>query len=72
MKDCQNYLATKKNFALPESNYKASLQFENPQYNTSRNRFYKKMWLNPPFTQNVETNIGNSFEASKTTLSKAP
>ena len=44
--------------ALSESNYKASLKFEKPQYKTKRNRLRKVIWFNPPFSQNVKTNIG--------------
>ena len=46
---------------LSESNYKASLKFEKPQYNTKRNRLRKVIWFNPPFSQNVKTNIGKTF-----------
>ena len=47
--------------ALSESNYKASLEFEMPQYNTKRNRSRKVMWFDSPFSQNVKTNIGKIF-----------
>ena len=47
--------------ALSESYYKASLKFEKPQYNTKRNRLRKVIWFNPPFSQNVKTNIGKTF-----------
>ena len=47
--------------ALSESNYKASLKFEKPQYNTKRNRLRIVIWFNPPFSQNVKTNIGKTF-----------
>ena len=47
--------------ALSESNYKASLEFEKPQYNTKRNRLRKVMWFDSPFSQNVKTNIGKIF-----------
>ena len=46
---------------LSESNYKASLKFEKPQYNTKRNRLRNVIWFNPPFSQNVKTNIGKTF-----------
>ena len=46
---------------LPESNYKASLKFEKPQYNTKRNRLRKVIWFNTSFSQNVKTNIGKTF-----------
>ena len=46
---------------LSENNYKASLEFEKPQYNTKRNRLRKVIWFNPPFSQNVKTNIGKIF-----------
>ena len=47
--------------ALSERNYKASLKFEKPQYNNKRNRLRKVTWSNPPFSQNVKTNIGKIF-----------
>ena len=47
--------------ALSERNYKASLKFEKPQYNSKRNRLRKVTWSNPPFSQNVKTNIGKIF-----------
>ena len=47
--------------ALSESNYKVSLQFEKPQYNTNRNRFHKVISFSPPFSQNVKTNMGKIF-----------
>ena len=47
--------------ALSESNYKASLKFGKPQYNTKRNRLRKVKWFNPPFSQNVKTNIEKIF-----------
>ena len=47
--------------ALSEINYKASLKFEKLQYNTKRNRLHKVIWFNPPFSQNVKTNIGKTF-----------
>ena len=46
---------------LSKSNYKESLQFENPQHNTSGNKLRKVIWFNLPFSQNVETNIGKIF-----------
>ena len=56
-----------------ESNYKASLKFEKPQYNTNRNRLRKVIWFNPQFSQNVKTNIGKTFfKASQTALPKIP
>ena len=47
--------------ALSESNYKASLEFEKPQYNTKRNRLRKVMWFDSPFSQNVKPTLGKSF-----------
>ena len=47
--------------ALSEGNYKASLQFEKSQYNTERNRLHKRIWFNPPFSQNVKINIWTTF-----------
>ena len=47
--------------ALSESNCKASIKFEKPQYNTNRNGLRKVIWFNPPFSQSVKTNIGKTF-----------
>ena len=47
--------------ALSESNYKASLKFEKPQYNTKGIRLHKKIWFNPTFSQNVKTTTGKTF-----------
>ena len=47
--------------ALSVSNYEASLKFEKPQYNIKRNRSRKVIWFNPPFSQNVKTNIRKTF-----------
>ena len=47
--------------SLSESNYKASLQFEKPHYNTDRNWLRKVMWFNSPFSENVKTNIWKTF-----------
>ena len=47
--------------ALSESNYKALIKLEKPQYRTKRNRLCKLIWFNPPFCQNVKTNIGKTF-----------
>ena len=44
-----------------ESNYKAPLKFEKPQYNTKRNRLRKVILFNPKFSQNVKNNIGKNF-----------
>ena len=49
------------NKVLSESNYKASLQFEKPQYNTNRNTLHKVIWFNSPFNQNIKINIGKTF-----------
>ena len=43
--------------ALWESNYKASLQFESLSI-TPVEILSKVIWVNPQFSQNVETNIG--------------
>ena len=55
------------NKVLSESNYKASLQFEKPQYNTNRNRLRKAIWFNPPFNQNVKINIRKTFLKARQT-----
>ena len=47
--------------ALSESNYKASLKFEKPQYNTKRNRLRKVIWFNPPLASTLKPTLGKRF-----------
>ena len=47
--------------ALKNSGYKATLEFKNTFQNTRRNRNRKVIWFNPPFSLNVNTNIGKEF-----------
>ena len=47
--------------ALKESGYTISLKYTKPYDNTNRNRNRKILWLNPPFGQNVKTNIVKIF-----------
>ena len=37
------------------------MKFEAPVENTGRNRNRKVIWLNPPYSLNVQTNIGKVF-----------
>ena len=47
--------------ALKESGYTTSLEYKSPHKSNSRNRNRKIIWFNPPFSQNVKTNIGKVF-----------
>ena len=47
--------------ALSESNYKASLKFEKPQYNTKRNRFLKVYGLIPHAARTLKPTLGKPF-----------
>ena len=49
--------------ALNKSGYDFSLRFEPPSANenTKNNRQRKITWFNPPFSKNVQTNIGEKF-----------
>ena len=47
--------------ALSESNYKASLQFEKPQYNTNRNRSCKVICFNPQSDRKLKPTLGKPF-----------
>ena len=48
--------------ALAKRGFHKSMKFElSPQTNTNRKR--NIIWFNPPFSQNVKTNIGKKFMA---------
>ena len=47
--------------AVKESGYTTSNKYIKPLENTNRNRNWKILWFNPPFSQNVKTNIGKIF-----------
>ena len=52
------------NDALKQSGYEESLSFETKTSNkttASKNRKRKIIWFNPPFSQNVKSNIGRKF-----------
>ena len=54
------------NDALHESNFKETLQFvipapKNNDENQKRKRKRNIIWLNPPYSKNVKTNIGKTF-----------
>ena len=44
---------------LLESNYKASLKFERPQYKTKRNRLRRVMWFNPHSARTLKPTLEN-------------
>ena len=45
--------------ALRESGFTPNMTFKNAK--TKRQRYRKVIWFNPPFNENVKTNIGKSF-----------
>ena len=47
--------------SLHESGYKTSMSYAQTEVKNSRNRSRNIIWFNPPFTQNVKTNIGKMF-----------
>jgi len=51
------------NEALKKKNgYKHNLQFQQPSNNSrQKNRKRNIVWFNPPFSNNISTNIGNKF-----------
>ena len=47
--------------ALKNSGFNISMKFEALVENARQNRNRKVIWLNPPYTLNVKTNIGKVF-----------
>ena len=47
--------------ALNESGYKTTLTDTKSTNVNSRNRARNVIWLNPPYSQNIKTNIGKTF-----------
>ena len=47
--------------SLHESGYKISMSYAQTEVKNSRNRSRNIIWFNPPFSQNVKTNIGKLF-----------
>ena len=47
--------------SLHESGYKTSMSYAQTEVKNSRNRSRNIIWFNPPFSQNVKTNIGKLF-----------
>ena len=47
--------------SLHESGYKTSMSYAQTEVKNSRNRSRNIIWFNPPFNQNVKTNIGKLF-----------
>ena len=47
--------------ALKSSGFNYSIKFKAPVENPRRNRNRKVIWLNPPYSLNVKTNIGKVF-----------
>ena len=52
--------------ALHESNFKETLQFvipapRNNNENQKRKRKWNILWFNPPYSENIKTNIGKMF-----------
>ena len=47
--------------ALNESGYKTTLAYTKTTNVNNRNRARNIIWFNPPYSQNVKTNIGKTF-----------
>ena len=47
--------------SLRESGYKASMSYAPTEVKTNKNRSWNIIWFNPPFSQNIKTNIGKIF-----------
>ena len=47
--------------ALNESGYKTTLTYTKTTNVNNRNRARNIIWFNPPYSQNVKTNIGKTF-----------
>ena len=47
--------------SLHESGYKTSMSYAQTEVKNSGNRSRNIIWFNPPFSQNVKTNIGKLF-----------
>ena len=57
MKNSQVY-----NDALKSSGYKEKIRYDkNQNQRSQRNRSRNTIWFNPPFSQNVQTNVAKSF-----------
>ena len=47
--------------ALNESGYKTTMTYTKTTNVNNRNRARNIIWFNPPYSQNVKTNIGKTF-----------
>ena len=47
--------------SLQENGYKTSMSYAQTEVKTSKNRSWNMIWFNPPFSQNVKTNIDKIF-----------
>ena len=47
--------------ALKDSGHFSSMSYNSNTQNARRNRNRKVIWFNPPYSQNVKTNIGKLF-----------
>ena len=47
--------------SLQGSGYKTSMSYAQTEAKTNKNRSWNIIWFNPPFSQNVKTNIGKMF-----------
>ena len=46
---------------LDESGYKTTMTYTKTTTANNRNRPHNIIWFNPPYSQNVKTNIGKTF-----------
>ena len=47
--------------ALKDSRFNTSIKYAKDEVKSNRNINRKIIWFNPPFSQNVKTNIGKTF-----------
>ena len=47
--------------ALNESGYKTTMTYTKTTNLNNRNRARNIIWFNPPYSQNVKTNVGKTF-----------
>ena len=46
---------------LQKSGYQTSMSYAQTEMETNKNRSRNIIWFNPPFSQNVKTNVGKIF-----------
>ena len=46
---------------MQENGYKTLMSYAQTEVKTNKNRSWKVVWFNPPFSENVKSNIGKIF-----------